>query len=82
LSPNDAVFIFGARPLIQDGKVIRELRQHFEEAVVIGCSTSSEIVGDEVPDDSVIAATVILDHTRLRSASAKVAYAKSELRSR
>src|SRR5918994_4423486 len=77
LTPQDIVFVFGARPLIQDGKLVRELRQHFEGAAVIGCSTSGEIVGDEVIDDSVIATSVAFDHTRLRTADAKIAEAKS-----
>src|SRR5918994_7425273 len=77
LSSPDIVFVFGARPLLQDGKLVRELRQHFEGAAVIGCSTSGEIVGDEVVDDSVIATAVTFDHTRLRAASAKIADAKS-----
>ena len=72
----DIVFVFGARPLLQDGKLIRELRQHFEGAAVIGCSTSGEIVGDEVIDNSVIATAVAFDHTHLRAADARIAEAK------
>jgi hypothetical protein len=41
-------------------------------AALIGCSTSGEIVGDEVIDDSVIATAVTFDHTRLRTADAKI----------
>jgi hypothetical protein len=70
-SPN-IVFVFGARPLLQDGTLIRELRQHFEGVAVVGCSTSGEIIGDEVVDDSVIATTVTFEHTRLRTADAKI----------
>ena len=71
------VFVFGARPLIQAGELVREVRDHFRDAPVIGCSTSGEIVGDEVVDDSVIATAVIFDHTRLRTADAKITEAKS-----
>src|ERR687891_1909600 len=71
------VFIFGARPLIQAGDLVREVRDRFKEAAVIGCSTSGEIVGDEVVDDSVIATAIAFDHTRLRTAVAKIAEAKS-----
>jgi hypothetical protein len=75
--PQDIVFVFGARPRIGDGKLVRELCQHFEGAAVIGCSTSGEIIGDEVVDDSVIATAVAFDHTRLRTASATIAHARS-----
>ena len=64
------VFIFGARPLIQAGELVSELRDHFKGAAILGCSTSGEIVGDTVVDDSVIATAVTFDQTRLRTASA------------
>jgi hypothetical protein len=76
-SSPDIVFVFGARPSLQGGNLIRELRQHFEGAAVIGCSTSGEIVGDEVIDDSVIATAITFDHTRLRTADAKITETKS-----
>ena len=44
---------------------------------ILGCSTSGEILGDTVVDDSVIATTVDFEHTRLRTASATIAEAKS-----
>jgi len=71
------VFAFGARPLIQEGKLVAELRDHFKEAPVIGCSTSGEIVGDEVVDGSLIATAVGFDHTGVRTASATVGEAQS-----
>jgi hypothetical protein len=77
LKPYGIVFVFGARPLMQDGKLVRELHQHFEGAAIIGCSTSGEIVGDEVVDDSVVATAVAFDDTRWRTASAKIAHVKS-----
>jgi hypothetical protein len=73
----DIVFIFGARPLIQAGELVNELRDHFKGAAIIGCSTSGEIVGDAVVDDSVIATAVDFEHTRLRTASATIAGGKS-----
>jgi hypothetical protein len=71
------VFIFGARPLIQAGELVDELRHHFKGAAILGCSTSGEIVGDTVVDDSVIATAVEFEHTRLRTASATMTEAKS-----
>jgi hypothetical protein len=73
----DVVFVFGARPLIQAGDLVSELRGHFKGATVLGCSTSGEIVGDTVVDDSVIATAVDFERTRLRTASAGVAEGKS-----
>jgi hypothetical protein len=73
----DIVFVFGARPLLQAGELIGQLRNHFKEATILGCSTSGEIVGDTVVDDSVIATAVDFEHTRLRTASATIAEGKS-----
>jgi hypothetical protein len=47
-------FIFGARSLMQAGGLLGELRDHFKGAAMLGCSTSGEIFGDMVVDDSVI----------------------------
>jgi hypothetical protein len=71
------VFVFGARPLIQAGEPIDELRDHFKGAAIIGCSTSGEIVGDTVVDDSVVATAVRFEHTQLRTASATITEGKS-----
>jgi hypothetical protein len=71
------VFVFGARPLIQAGELVSELRGHFKGTAILGCSTSGEIVGDTVVDDSVIATAVEFEHTRLRTASAKIGKARS-----
>ncbi len=74
------VFVFGARPLIQAGELVAELRDHFKGAAVLGCSTSGEIAGDAVVDDSVVATAVEFEHTRLRTACATITEAKSSYR--
>jgi hypothetical protein len=70
------MFVFGARSLIQGGELVGELRAHFKGAAILGCSTSGEIFGDTVVDDSVIASSVNFEHTRLRIASATIAETK------
>jgi hypothetical protein len=73
----DVVFVFGARPLIQADELMDELRRDFKGAAILGCSTSGEIVGDTVIDDSVIATAVDFEHTRLRTASTTITEATS-----
>ena len=73
----DVVFVFGARPLLQAGQLVEELRSSFKGAAILGCSTSGEIVGDSVVDDSVIATAVDFEQTRLRTASVTLAETKS-----
>ena len=60
------VFVFGARSLMQAGDLVNELREHFKGGTILGCSTSGEIVGDVVVDDSVIATLADFEHTRVR----------------
>jgi hypothetical protein len=73
----EIVFVFGARRLIKAGQLLDELRAHFKGAKILGCSTSGEIVGDTVVDDSIIATAVDFEHTRLRIASVVITEAKS-----
>src|ERR1700730_10894108 len=70
-------FIFGARSLMQAGDLVGELRDHFKGAAMLGCSTSGEILGDTVVDDSLTATIFDFEHTRLRSASATIGEAKA-----
>jgi hypothetical protein len=63
--------------LLQAGELIEELRDHFKGAPVIGCSTSGEIVGDEVVDDTLVATAVHFNHTPLRTAFATIDEAAS-----
>jgi hypothetical protein len=73
----DVVFVFGARRLLKARQAVDELRDHFKGAAILGCSTSGEIIGDTVVDDSIIATAVDFEHTRLRTASATITGAKS-----
>jgi hypothetical protein len=71
------VLAFGARKLIQEGSLVTELRDHFRGASLLGCSTSGEIAGDEVWDDSLVATVLGFDHTRFQTAHAKIPETKS-----
>ena len=73
----DLVLIFGARALLQAGQPIEQLRRSFEGAALLGCSTSGEIVGDTVVDDSVTATAVAFEDTRVRTAAAALSAGKS-----
>ncbi len=57
--------------------MVDQLRSRFHGASLIGCSTSGEIIGDEVVDDSVIATVAGFERTQLRTASARITEATS-----
>ncbi|MEI6078531.1 MAG: FIST N-terminal domain-containing protein [Verrucomicrobiota bacterium] len=62
------VLYFGATSqLEEDAPAVRELVERFPQAVVCGCSTAGEILGSRVFDDSIAAALVHFDSTRVRA---------------
>ena len=71
------VLAFGARHLLQEGNLLSELHDHFPGAAFIGCSTSGEIAGEEISDNSLVATVLSFDHTRFQIASTKIDDGKS-----
>lgn len=65
----DLVLVFGARALLEGDARLRELGAASPHAVVMGCSTSGEISGVSVADDTVTATAIDFEHTTVRSAS-------------
>ena len=62
------VLYFGATSQLDDGApAIHELVARFPNAVVCGCSTAGEILGCRVLDDSIAAALVHFESTRVRA---------------
>ena len=62
------VLYFGATALLEPGSApLAELRQHFPDAVVAGCSTAGEIFGGTVRDDSLAALCIEFATTRVRA---------------
>jgi hypothetical protein len=71
------IFTFGAKQLLKDRALTGELRDHFPGAMMIGGSTSGEIAGDEVTDDSLVATVIGFEHTRFRAAHATIGEGQS-----
>lgn len=68
----EVAFLFGARSLLKEGKAVEGLRGRLPGASIIGCSTSGEIIGDQVIDDSLVATVVHFDDTRVRTAAVSI----------
>jgi len=66
------VLIFGASSFLKDTQPIEELVQAFPNSVIAGCSTSGEIFGTEISDDSLAVAVVSFHSSRIKLASAVV----------
>ena len=69
-SSNTLVIAFGAPEFHADPAPLKELAAAYPQSVVVGCSTSGEIWGTEVHDESVSAAIVRFGSTGLKSAFA------------
>ena len=65
------VLLFGPSSFLDSAEPLDELFGDYPESVVMGCSTSGEILGTQIYDDSVSAAIVRFDQTDLRMASAQ-----------
>src|SRR5262245_15290426 len=66
------VFVFGGRHLLETGQGLEELRQQFPQARHVIASTSGEIVGTEVSEDTIAATAVAFGKTRIGCASTRV----------
>jgi hypothetical protein len=60
------VFVFGSRKVLSDSELIKELQLRYSIAQLIGCSTSGEIIGTDVNDDSLAVTAVFFEKTTLQ----------------
>jgi hypothetical protein len=65
------VLVFGAREALAQPDAFAELRAWYPQALIVGCSTSGEIAGDHVHDNTLVATSVRFDHTTLHFAVAQ-----------
>jgi hypothetical protein len=72
--------IFGATHLIEDRKLLAELRQHYPQAHLLGCSTAGEIEGTHVLDNSLVITAVRFEHTEIRRVSKQISGAQDSYR--
>ncbi|MEB3188580.1 MAG: FIST N-terminal domain-containing protein [bacterium] len=69
-SPETVVLVFGAPEYREDPSALRELAAAYPTARVVGCSSSGEIAGTQVSDETLSVAVARFEHTRLRTAIA------------
>ena len=66
------VFVFGAAAILRQPRLTGAIRNDYPAAHIFGCSTSGEICGTHVSDDSVVATAVHFEHTQIRGAQASL----------
>lgn len=60
------VLVFGASSLLSDTRKMDEVRARYPGALMLGCSTSGEICGVRVRDESLVVSAVHFEHTELK----------------
>ncbi len=65
--------VFGARKILGDDTRIGEIRARYPGVPLVGCTTSGEICGTRVRDDSLVVTAVHFDHTVVKLAHVTLA---------
>lgn len=73
------VLVFGSAGLLHETDRMAEIRARYPGALLIGCSTSGEICGNRVRDDSLSVTAVLFEHTVLRLVQAAIGEAGDSL---
>ncbi len=63
------VFLFGNRELLKDDTRFDEVRMAYPNAQIVGCSTSGDICGHEILDESIVCTAVWLEKTTVKIVS-------------
>ncbi len=66
------MLIFGARDLLADSEPYRQILDAYPTACRFGCSTSGDIFGTEVTDDSLVVTAVRFEHTRFHLSRTRI----------
>lgn len=67
--------VFGSTALLRDGERMAEIRARYPGAQLVGCSTSGEICGTRVRDDSFVVTAVRFEHTTVKPVQVAVSEA-------
>lgn len=66
------VLLFGSTSLLKEQKYLDEIKRAYPKAHLFGCSTSGEICGPQVFDDSLVATAVSFEHTQFQGTRIKI----------
>jgi hypothetical protein len=72
-SSHTLVVVFGASSFLKDAEPLRQLIEAYPRSHIVGCSTSGEIIGDCLHDDTLVVAIAQFEATNLADATASVA---------
>lgn len=61
----DVFFLFASPKFQETEEFVTTLAQHYPDAILIGCSTAGEILGNQVMDSSIALTAVQFSHTKI-----------------
>ncbi|MBU0727422.1 FIST C-terminal domain-containing protein [Patescibacteria group bacterium] len=64
------VFVFGATDLLKKDKHFKEIKKFYPKAHILSASTSGEILGNTVTDNTIVVTAINFEHTKLKVAQA------------
>lgn len=79
-SESTVVFVFGAPKFVGEGTVFEALKAAYPKSVLVGCSSSGEIFGNQIYDDSLSVAIVQFRHSRIASTAIAIKDAAESFR--
>ena len=60
------IFVFSATSILKEQRLLRQIKESYPHAHILGCSTAGEIFGTQVSDDSMVMTAVSFEHTGLK----------------
>jgi hypothetical protein len=66
------ILLFGSTSLLKEHNYLSEIKKAYPKAHLLGCSTSGEICGIQVLDESLVATAISFEHTRLQGTRIKI----------
>ena len=70
--PAQLVLLFGSTALLEEQHLIKEVRQRYPGAHLMGCSTAGEMCDVQVTDDSLVATAIHFEQTLVRGGSIRL----------
>jgi len=73
----DLVLAFGATAILNKNDLLQNIIKDFPNAHILGCSTSGEICGPSVYDDSLVITVIQFEHTKIKGTKTSI-YSREE----
>lgn len=62
----DLILVFASRKMLLDSSLVKLLKKEYSKTIITGCSTSGEINGVNVNDDSFVATAIKFEKTKIQ----------------